>query len=731
MKINKFLIVSIFLAILTIGAVSASDNLTAESDTVSLADDSSGNILDESYYNGDFYITVDENYTQDKIDWDTKDLIYISSGGSENGTFSVLVDDKEKKTISITNGYFSTEDDGHGGTYNRYVEFIYPADLGLDLGNYNIKVKYNQNTLINSAVCLKEKEDFDIFMQNPYNCDHDYWDSPSFIILDSNHANTGTLEISVNETLKISYAVNNGDFEEIADCSNKSRYIAAGDLLEGYGTYNIKITFAENGVTKTLRNENVIVREFEPTTNPKLDLSFDLYYLVLPADNIAHVYLPREATGNLTISFNNVKNQTVSYSKGHGTYYMHAYDLNHLGENTITVTYKGDDFGTLQTTESIVVVPKIAAPHMVSVGEEFTISAMTHEWVFGKFNVYEYHNGKKGKLLASDSLYQRKYPDWATASVKLASEKVGLNTFYLEFDYPGSEYPLTLEVYVIENTKNVSADVPGNVELGSDVTVTFTAPAVSYNFVYISVDGNNPEFYSLESGKVIKTISGLSTGVHNISVQYNDGNYVDGKLIGDVYSNTFPVIVGKLDTQISAAKISTAYNVAKNLVITLKDVDGNPLSGKNVVVFLNGNSYPKKTNDNGQVILQVKLPAKTYNTSFRFEGDEVYAKSSGSVKVVVSKATPKLTVSAKTFKLKAKTKKVTATLKTNKNAAMKKTKVTLKLNGKTYSAKTNSKGVVPFNVKLTKKGTFKAMYRYSGSSNYKAVSKTVKITVKK
>lgn len=39
----KFLIVSMLLAILTIGAVSASDNLTAESDIVSLTDDSSGN----------------------------------------------------------------------------------------------------------------------------------------------------------------------------------------------------------------------------------------------------------------------------------------------------------------------------------------------------------------------------------------------------------------------------------------------------------------------------------------------------------------------------------------------------------------------------------------------------------------------------------------------------------------------------------------------------------------
>lgn len=722
---------TLLLAILTIGAVSASDNLTAESDDISLADDSSENLLDESYYDDDFYITVDENYTQDKIDWSKNDLMYISSSCNDNGTFSILVDDVEKKTLPLTNGYFSTEEDGYGGTYNKYVTYIYPGDLGLDLGKYNIKVKYNQNTLIDTPVNLKEKEDFDIFLQNPYNCDKDYWNSPSFIIIDSNHANTGTLDILVNGTRKISYALNNGDFEEIPDCSNKSRYIAASDLLGGYGTYNIRITLTENGVTKTLKDEKVIVREFEPTTNPKLELYFDFYNLVLPADNIAHVYLPREATGNVTISFNNVKNQTVSYSKGHGTYYMHAYDLNHLGENTITVTYTGDDFGTMQTTESVIVLPKVTAPFMVGVGEEFTISVMTHDWVFGTFGVYEYKDGKKGKLLASDQLYRRQSSEWATASVKLASETVGLNKFYLEFYYPGGDYPLIQDVYVVENTRNVSAKVPSNVELGEDVTVTFTAPAISYNFVYISVDGNAPEFYSLESGKVIKTISDLSAGYHKISIQYNDGNFVDGKLIGDVYSNTFSVLVGKLDTQISAAKVSTTFNVAKNLVITLKDVNGNVLSDKSVVVMLNGKSYPKTTDSKGQVKISVKLAAKTYNATFIFEGDDVYAKSSGYAKVVVSKATPKLIASSKTFKVKAKTKKVTVTLKTNKNKVMKNTKVTLKVNGKSYKSKTNSKGVAIFNVKLTKIKTFKAIYKYAGNSNYKSVSKTVKITIKK
>jgi len=62
---------------------------------------------------------------------------------------------------------------------------------------------------------------------------------------------------------------------------------------------------------------------------------------------------------------------------------------------------------------------------------------------------------------------------------------------------------------------------------------------------------------------------------------------------------------------------------------------------------------------------------------------------------------------------------------------MKKVKLTLKVKGKTYKAITNKKGKATFKItKLTKKGKFKAVVKFAGNKNYKALSKNAVITVK-
>ena len=235
---------------------------------------------------------------------------------------------------------------------------------------------------------------------------------------------------------------------------------------------------------------------------------------------------------------------------------------------------------------------------------------------------------------------------------------------------------------------------------------------------------------------------GLSNGnVIDIAVLNSGNTILDSKKYSIFFEgNSFRFVsisndedsVTKIATKITAPKVSTTYNVAKKLVVTLKDANGKILANKKVTIKVGTISKTLKTNANGKASVAIgKLVPKTYTASIKFAGDSNYKASSFSVKVVVNKAKPKITAKKKTFKVTAKTKKVTAILKNNKGKVLKKVKLTLKIGKKTYKAKTNSKGVATFKVKLTKKGKYTGKVKFAGSKYYKAVTKNVYITVKK
>ena len=165
-------------------------------------------------------------------------------------------------------------------------------------------------------------------------------------------------------------------------------------------------------------------------------------------------------------------------------------------------------------------------------------------------------------------------------------------------------------------------------------------------------------------------------------------------------------------------------------MITLKDNQGKRLKGVKLSVNF-GNGAKKYTTDkNGQVKINVKsLVPKTYTVKIALANSN-YKGTAISTKAVVKKATPKLMAKAKSFKVNDKTKKYTVTLKNNINQVMKNTRLTLKVNGITYVAKTNAKGQATFTInKLTKKGSFNAVLNYAKNKYYNGISKNVKITV--
>ena len=219
----------------------------------------------------------------------------------------------------------------------------------------------------------------------------------------------------------------------------------------------------------------------------------------------------------------------------------------------------------------------------------------------------------------------------------------------------------------------------------------------------------------------------LSVGTHKWEIRYTGDSFYNPSILNGTFK-----VVKKISTYVYGYIVTTTYKTSKKMTITLYDEDDKPVANRKISIKLNGKNYSAKTNKNGLASFTVpnNLAPKTYYATLKFAGDSSYFASSYSVKVVVKKATPKLTAKAKTFKVKAK-KKYTATLKTDKNVVMKNVKVSITVGKKTYSAKTNSKGVVTLTLsKLSKKGKYTATVKFAGSAYYNAVSRKVKITVK-
>ena len=204
----------------------------------------------------------------------------------------------------------------------------------------------------------------------------------------------------------------------------------------------------------------------------------------------------------------------------------------------------------------------------------------------------------------------------------------------------------------------------------------------------------------------------------------------DDKLQAAETSINFAATAVKTNPVITASDMTATAKVGKYYSITLKDSAGNKLVGENVTFYFNGQSKTVKTDENGIAKLNINLAAKgSYPITISYLGNDNNnaAVAVKNIKVNVQKTTA--VFKKATLKVK-KAKKVKFTLKDASGKAIKGKKITIKVNGKTFSAKTNSKGVASIKVKVTKKGKFTATAKFAGDNTYKGITKTARFTVK-
>lgn len=158
---------------------------------------------------------------------------------------------------------------------------------------------------------------------------------------------------------------------------------------------------------------------------------------------------------------------------------------------------------------------------------------------------------------------------------------------------------------------------------------------------------------------------------------------------------------------------------------------GVKLPSKKVSITINGTTYKRTTDENGQAHVNVKLANGKYKATFSFDGDDNFTSSKNSTKITVKlPLKTKIKCADKDINYRQGSKcAVIVRLLDENGKAVKNQNVTFKVNGKTYIAKTDYKGYAKIFVNL-KKGKYKVTYRFSRNAPYLTTSGSHKIKVK-
>ncbi len=274
------------------------------------------------------------------------------------------------------------------------------------------------------------------------------------------------------------------------------------------------------------------------------------------------------------------------------------------------------------------------------------------------------------------------------------------------------EVPVEKIVYVNQTVEkivyvNKTVEVPVEVEKIVYVNSTTGVPIVSEKIVYLN------QTVEVPVEKIVYVNQTVEVPVEKIVYVNNTIGVAPNRTATKiVYSDMITTAVAKVDGR-----------VGEYFYVTLKDAKGKALANKFVQIGFNGAVYNRTTNKTGGVRLQINLGyAGKYTFAIAFLGDDNYTGSFEVALITVNAQKPKLTTAKKTYKASAKTKALTATLKSvNGNPVSGKT-LTFTVNGKSYTGKTNSKGVATVNISLNKKGTYSFTVKYDTDGMYATTS---------
>ena len=282
----------------------------------------------------------------------------------------------------------------------------------------------------------------------------------------------------------------------------------------------------------------------------------------------------------------------------------------------------------------------------------------------------------------------------------------------------------------LSNQDEISGDVSSKIDVSKTITAKditkYYKGSASYTATFLDANGN-----PLANTNVKITVNGVTytektnaKGVASLAINLKPGNYkvtAKNPITGYSLTTTFTVL-----STITASDISKVYTDGRKFTAKFFKSNGKVLANKKIKFEIDGQTYKVKTDSKGVASLSlVNLKKGTYKIiSYNKDG----LTKTNTVKVVKS-TTTSLTTKDYLF-LTGDSKTIKVKLLNKFGYAPGKGKiVTFKINGKTYSAKTNKNGNAKLKLPSLKAGQYIVKYKFEGNNFYKASSAKNYVTI--
>ena len=453
------------------------------------------------------------------------------------------------------------------------------------------------------------------------------------------------------------------------------------------------------------------------------------------------------ATGDVHVILDGIDNVVPLDKNGKATF---TPDKMTAGQHSVAVVYGGDDNNAAGVSSKSFDVEKqqtkasITAPSNVKEGESATVKVSIPD-AAGEVSVIVDGKENRVQLANGEAQYQLNNVSGGEHSVVVIYP--GDETH--DATYAASSFNVAKKPVIIPKSSEFS-----DITIDDDMMISFILKDEDGNAIWNAVikynDGSEKTTKTDYHGKF--TIQAKNNVL--ITIRYDGNETISGTATAlKLNIPDAPGVVQlpsrfNIDSDVSVNAITiTGYAVdvdageeGMTYSTKLLDANGKPIANVPINFAVNNKIYNRTTHADGgfDPYNLNMIRAGRYTMAFHFSGNENYSSTIACVCVDLAKKPITIKAGDKSFKASTKTKKYTITLSTTKGSSRDGNiylnsgkKVTLTVNGKKYTATTNSKNKATFKITgLNKKGTYAAEIEFRGDKTYDEKVKSVILTVK-